>query len=126
MPIKPENAKRYPPDWKQIRQEVLERAGHKCEACGVPNHHYRNRKTGDVTSDPMQAEAWFCADNERSTYIVLTIAHLDHIPENVGEPGNRPNLAAWCQRCHLRYDAKHHQQNAYQTRRKGRAIGELI
>ncbi|NJM13727.1 MAG: hypothetical protein HC889_19405 [Synechococcaceae cyanobacterium SM1_2_3] len=30
------------------------------------------------------------------------------------------------QRCHLAYDAKHHQQNAYQTRRAGKAKGDLF
>jgi hypothetical protein len=33
--------------------------------------------------------------------VVLTIAHLDHIPENC----DFDNLRAWCQRCHNTYDA---------------------
>ena len=45
--------------------------------------------------------------------IVLTIAHLDHVPENCADE----NLRAWCQRCHLRYDAEHHKQTAYRTRK---------
>ena len=32
--------------------------------------------------------------------VVLTVAHLDHIPENCGDD----NLLAMCQRCHNRYD----------------------
>lgn len=36
------------------------------------------------------------------TYIVLTVAHLDHDPSNCAED----NLKALCQRCHNRYDAK--------------------
>ena len=40
----------------------------------------------------------------------LTVAHLNHTPEDC-----RPeNLRAWCSACHLRYDAKHHAE----TRRK--------
>lgn len=35
--------------------------------------------------------------------IVLTVAHLDHTPENCSPD----NLRALCQRCHNRYDAKH-------------------
>lgn len=35
--------------------------------------------------------------------VVLTIAHLDHTPENC-DPSN---LRALCQQCHNRYDAKH-------------------
>ena len=126
MPIKPENAARYPKDWKQIRQEVLERAGHKCENCGVPNYWLRNRDTGEITDDGMLAEAWALADGNKVTYIVLTIAHRDHVPENVGTPGNRPNLAAWCQRCHLAYDHEHHMRNAHQTRRNRKASGDLF
>lgn len=54
--------------------------------------------------------------------IVLTIAHLDHAPEN-----NDPtNLRALCQRCHLAWDKEHHQQTAYRTRRAGLALGDLF
>lgn len=49
----------------------------------------------------------------RMTDVVLTIAHLDHVPENCAPE----NLRAWCQRCHLRYDAEHHKQTAYRTRK---------
>ena len=35
--------------------------------------------------------------------VVLTIAHLDHTPENCAPE----NLRALCQACHNRYDAKH-------------------
>ncbi len=92
MPIKPENKKRYPKNWKQIRQQILERAGNKCEFCGIPNHTIK----------------------ENGTKVVLTIAHLDHTPENCNE--NNPR--ALCQKCHLTYDAKHHAQTARQTREK--------
>jgi hypothetical protein len=46
--------------------------------------------------------------------VVLTIAHLNHVPEDCAED----NLRAWCQRCHLTYDAKHHAKTAAVTRRK--------
>ncbi len=42
------------------------------------------------------------------------MAHLNHTPEDVGAPGNRPNLRCWCQRCHNAYDAPHRAE----TRRK--------
>jgi hypothetical protein len=54
--------------------------------------------------------------------VVLTVAHLNHTPEDCRDE----NLKAMCQRCHLRYDLKHHQQNAYQTRRKGKAAKDLF
>ena len=54
--------------------------------------------------------------------IVLTIAHLDHTPENC-----RPeNLAAWCQRHHLAYDHVHHQTTAQATRRARVGQAELF
>ena len=53
--------------------------------------------------------------------IVLTIAHLDHQPENC----DPENLRAWCQRHHLAYDADHHKANAYRTRKAG-ANGDLF
>lgn len=54
--------------------------------------------------------------------IVLTVAHLDHQPENC----DPQNLKAWCQRCHLHYDRDHHAETAYRTRREGRALGDLL
>jgi hypothetical protein len=54
--------------------------------------------------------------------VVLTIAHLDHRPENnVSE-----NLRAMCQGCHLHYDREHHAQTRAETRRRAReASGQL-
>lgn len=118
MPIKPENKARYPKDWKQIRQRILERARHRCEFCDVPNYAYRNRTTGEVTTNEMQVETWTCVDGDKATRIVLTIAHLDHTPENCADD----NLKALCQRCHLAYDHEHHQRNARTTRRSGKAL----
>lgn len=128
MPIKAENVHRYPPDWKQIRERVLERASNRCEGspaypdCRVPNGWLRNNDTGETTDDGMLAEAWELADGNSVTLIVLTIGHLDHTPENCA----LDNLRAWCQRCHLTYDAKHHAQNAYATRRSGKAIADMF
>jgi len=81
MPIKPENKARYPKNWMQIRASILERANHCCEFCGIPNYTIR----------------------ENGSKVVLTIAHLDHTPEN-NDPSN---LRALCQKCHNGYDAPH-------------------
>jgi len=128
MPIKPENVARYPKDWKQIRARILERAGNRCEGspafpdCRIQNGWYRNKTTGEVTCEAWETESWTACDGDSVTRIVLTIGHLDHTPENCTDD----NLRAWCQRCHLTYDAKHHAQSSYVTRRKNKAIGELI
>lgn len=52
-------------------------------------------------------------EGQKPIVIVLTIAHLNHQPEDC-----RPeNLAAMCQRHHLAYDHDHHRANAQATRR---------
>lgn len=89
MPIRPENRALYPKDWKAISMEVRARAGWKCE--GSPAY-----------PDCRAENGWF--HPETDSVVVLTVAHLDHDPTNNGEPGNRPNLKAWCQRCHNTYD----------------------
>jgi hypothetical protein len=45
--------------------------------------------------------------------IVLTVAHLDHVPEHC----ELVNLRALCQRHHLAHDQEHHRANAWATRR---------
>lgn len=136
MPIRPENRDRYPPDWPQIRARILARAGNACERCRVQNHAVgARRRRSDREFLPALplgeiglplvwpkpgTEAW-CGMGEhrewrRMIRIVLTVAHLDHTPENCDES----NLLALCQRCHLAHE--HHQRNAYRTRREGRAM----
>jgi hypothetical protein len=82
MPI---NYKNYPKNWKEIRAKVLERAGNKCEFCGVKNYEHVQGK-------------------KRIYKVILTIAHLDHDPGNKNIKLDR--LAALCQPCHLKYDSK--------------------
>jgi 5-methylcytosine-specific restriction endonuclease McrA len=140
MPIKPENKHRYPGNWNEIRAAILKRADHKCEQCGVPNYALggRTREGAWLQAMPLGekllrlewprpgTEAW-CGEGKsakklRIIRIVLTIAHLDHVPENC----DPDNLRAWCQRCHLRYDAEHHAKNARATRRNRQAFAELF
>lgn len=99
MPIRPENKHRYPANWKQIRESILHRANNRCEFCGVENHSLRYRVD---EKDGL----------EIPTRIVLTIAHLDHQPENC-DPSN---LRALCQRCHNRYDAEHRAETRARTK----------
>lgn len=121
MPIKPENKARYPANWKAIRAATLERAGYRCEwaGCGVANRTigFWNAgvftKLADSRDDADFSVDSVTIDGEKVIEIVLTIAHLDHTPEN-----NEPfNLAAMCQRHHLAYDQAHHTTNAYMTRK---------
>lgn len=121
MPIKPENRHRYPPNWRAIRAAILERAGHRCERCDVPNGVWRNHRTDAWTYDAALSEAWRL-DGDHVARIVLTVAHLDHIPEH-NDPAN---LRALCQRCHLRWDVDHHRQTFYTTCKQGRAWRDLF
>lgn len=138
MPIKPENRSRYPANWREIRADILARADNCCERCKASNGSLIVRGIGSDNGTYMNqdAEVFDAENGERlgvyrmSDYecngeavkIVLTIAHLDHTPENC-EPSN---LRAWCQRCHLRYDAKHHAENARQTRRNRLAMADMF
>lgn len=132
MPIRSEDKARYPANWKQIRTAILERASHRCEFCGVKNHAVGYRKNGrfiPITTALRDAgcEAGHEVACDNGTVIkiiriVLTIAHLDHTPENC-DPNN---LRALCQRCHLHYDIPHHQRTFYRTRRIGKAMGDLF
>lgn len=97
MPIRLENRARYPKDWPAISLRVRERAGWRCEGSpDYPSCRAENGKPNPATG----------------ARVVLTVAHLDHRPENCADD----NLRAWCQRCHLNYDRKHHMSNARRTR----------
>lgn len=143
MPIRESERQRYPKDWPAISQRIRERAGWACEFCGVKNGALGGRRKSDgawMPAHPMgermlrlewpkPGEVWWCGDREHQgvarlkiVRIVLTVAHLDHTPENCADE----NLKALCQRCHLRYDAKHHARNAAETRRKALGIDDLF
>ena len=66
----------YPADWPEISREVKVEAGWRCERCGHPH-------------DPAAG-------------YTLTTHHLDMDKSNC----DRWNLAALCQRCHLRIQGK--------------------
>ena len=107
MPISQENQARYPANWREISLRIKHRAGMRCEgvpgepACGAI-HGARHPITGSV--------------------VVLTVAHMDHQPENCSDE----NLRALCQRCHNRYDSKHRRGNAARTNRAKKRNGELF
>lgn len=96
MPIHPDNKRRYPPDWAAISLWVRWMAGWRCEFCGAANWR-PNPRTG--------------------SRVVLTVAHMDHQPENCAHS----NLRALCQRCHLRYDSRHH-ANSRRQRRQPKSV----
>lgn len=133
MPIRKEMRHLYPSraEWTRIRQRILERAGHACEVCRVPNRVCIVRGTdhdagtfmlenGDV-HDAETGERLGCArgseyESSHGLVVVLTIAHLDHDPTN----NDDANLKALCQMHHLRHDQAEHIKNAARTRARKR------
>lgn len=119
MPIHPDNVDRYPPDWPEISARIRsERAGDRCECSGQCGHDHRAE---------LAAAGERCEARNREAHpvtgsrVVLTVAHLDHTPENV-DPGN---LLALCQRCHLAYDRDHHAESRARRRRRNVNPAEL-
>ena len=78
----------YPPNWPEIRERILKRAGNCFEVCGAENY-----QPHPVTG----------------SRVILTIAHLDHDPGNWEVSDSR--LKAMCQKCHNSYDAKTRARN---------------
>jgi len=127
MPI---DYNKYPDNWKtEIRPRILERADNKCEFCGVENYKviFRCYDAFDETKKELYQDSdgnlYDAADSklidnnsfnwdllplgkDTAIKVILTVAHLDHdLSHNEDK-----NLKALCQRCHLRYDAKHKAQ----------------
>lgn len=150
MPIRPENKARYPRDWPAIRERILQRAQMRCEHPGCGARQYDVGYWGAWGGGPLQwfeiernlpnyslarqiaAERHFDrygdgpapapAGEHKIIVIVLTIAHLNHQPEDC-----RPeNLAAMCQRHHLAHDAEHHKRTAYATRKAAALTADLF
>lgn len=141
MPIRPENQWRYPANWPEISAAIRQRAWNMCEECGVENHRLGGRAldgtflpawpTGDdglKLTWPKPGDHGWCGKDGRPREwlriirIVLTVAHLNHQPEDC-----RPeNLRAWCQRCHNRYDAAQRRAGILARRRATSAVGDLF
>lgn len=113
----------YPPEWHQtVKHLVREQSGHRCERCG---HPYRVGEMGDGEwtpcderchhGGPMRAwttEGWvdfdptpeacgsavYAIGKAEARYRILTVHHLNGVKADC----RWWNLAALCQRCHLR------------------------
>jgi hypothetical protein len=109
MPIKPENRKRYPPEWRMISWLIRYfRAHGQCEWVDAQTGQRCTRQDGE----PIPG-------NVRGSVTVLTVMHIDHQPEH----NDLSNLVAACQYHHLLYDAPFHAWNAAATR--ARKKGQL-
>lgn len=125
MPIKDKS--KYAPNWKEIRKRILVRDNHKCKECGIENGAVGHRNSDGSFSycpDYLRAKkmgAGFYITTGKLK-IVLTIAHLDHNPENNEES----NLATLCQYHHLKLDKEQHMKNARETRNRKKGLQELF
>ena len=92
----PMDKARYPANWKDIALSVKEKAGWRCEQCGM-----QCRKPGESF------------DTHKRT---LTVHHKDHVPENC----ELDNLIALCPKCHLKADAGFHAEHRKDRKNEGR------
>jgi len=133
MPIRPEMRSRYPKNWKsEIVPAIRARSGNRCECVGQCEQlHAGNRCAaphGEIVRRHLVSPALWTRDlltadhYGRAIQIVLTVAHIDHVPEHC-DPANLLHL---CQRCHLLLDRHEHARNAAATRRRLKAAGDLF
>lgn len=136
----PMDRSRYPADWEAISLRIrFERAGGKCEWCGVGNGQLIVRSNADAsrylvineddmthyTPDgaPVRLSELPEEFDGKWTRVVLTVHHIgvDKPDGTPGDPHDKmdvrdENLAALCQRCHFIADLPIHIEKARLTR----------
>ena len=149
MPMAREHRWLYPIDWRELSALIrFGRAKGRCEHCGRPHGHavmhlgdgrwwddgrgrWRDAKgrkvRGLASPTAMLAGQPGLAGIApplpfRVTHVLLASAHLNHDPGD-----NRPcNLAALCQACHMRHDAREHRRRRLCNHFRANAIGDLF
>lgn len=95
----PWNRNLYPKNWEQIALEIKQSASWKCEECGKqcrrPEQSFDDFAIGLI-------EQGYYLDLDHPQKYTLTVAHLNHCPEDCSPE----NLRALCAPCHCRYDLK--------------------
>lgn len=138
-PIRASQKARYPTDWATvIVPRIRARSGGRCECtgdCGRDHDEETRAPAPTPTGTPLfdigqrptggarpavvpysearceAVDAWLHPVTR--SLVQLTVAHLDHQPENCADS----NLLDMCQRCHLAYDTRHHAETRQDTRR---------
>lgn len=124
----PMNRKLYPSNWRTIALIVKTLAGWECQNCGRPCLE-PEQDWFDFVHDLARTQSkWYdeTFEEKNGGYVekkgrfVLTVAHLDHDPENP-----EPRLKALCPACHNKHDAPNRARNAKKTRHKKKHRGQL-
>lgn len=132
MPTRPENKARYPRNWAAISLRIRTlRAQNQCECdglCGYVHHVDGAGRQQDLRPGTEEVPRFRCTAINHAPHpvtgsrVVLTVAHLDHVPENCAAR----NLKALCQRCHNMYDNKHRRRGMQERARLRRANGDFF
>ena len=140
MPIRPEMRPLYPPprEWRELRARILERAGHACECRGECGHDHDGGRGALGTSARCRAPHGRTVHRYAYDYARPGRGWVDTWDEEPDagadleacgdDPRNNDpsNLAALCQRCHLRYDRDHHAETRRGTRNAQTGQGRLV
>ena len=136
MPIRADMRARYPVDWK-LRSHFVRfvRAKGCCEWCGVPHgwevwRHRDNHKCWWARKENTPAGYYVRTTASRvlmdpplgavgPVRVVLTCAHVHDMRP---EAASLLNLAALCQLCHNRHDAKHRASTRAQSKQRNLAL----
>lgn len=109
----PMDRRLYPANWEQIAFGIKQEVNWQCEECGRPCRQ-PGEHDGDLMDRLLDSVWGFDVFGEVETEefgvvpvpklgrFTLTVAHLNHIPEDC----RRENLKALCSVCHCRYDLK--------------------
>jgi 5-methylcytosine-specific restriction endonuclease McrA len=107
----------YPPDWAEIQERVIQRAGERCQTCGAPRGALGYRAEGRFIVVDTDEAALQCVQAGRWNdliRVVLVVAHVDGDTTH----NEDSNLRALCRGCHNTYDALLRAEHAKQTRRR--------
>lgn len=109
----PWNRSLYPANWRELATAVKDEAHWRCQECRRPC-----RRPGERWEEFRLRLSHINLEEEKPGRFVLTVAHLDHRPEN----SDRANLRALCTVCHCRYDLS---QMALKRHLKLERMGQL-
>lgn len=116
MPIRPENAKRYPPRkvWSAMVEQARERGGDRCECDGKCGMAHDGGRCSAMNGQPHPLTG---------SKVVLTLAHEHGVPL---EETSIERMFHACQQCHNRYDAPMRRAGIIERKRAAAAVGDLF